>query len=186
MYNGLKSAFIFVLGAAVGSAVTWKLLKTKYDQIVQEEIDSFKETVVKKREMGEALVKGIQAGIDSASYDKYSDLTKPYQAEEGGSDSMDKPYILVIPPDEFGEDEDYDTESLILYTDGVLADDQGNKIEDINDLVGESSLDCFGEYEDDSVFVRNEKYKTEYEIVKDYRPYDAVFNGTDQSPAEDE
>ena len=111
MYNGLKGTLIFVLGAAVGSAVTWKILKTKYDKIVQDEIDSFKETVVKKIELsktihkdievGKALVKGIQDGIDSENYDKYSDLAKPYSSEEGGSDSMNRPYIKIIPHDEF-------------------------------------------------------------------------------------
>ena len=35
--------FLFTAGAAIGSVVTWKLVKTKYEQIAQEEIDSVKE-----------------------------------------------------------------------------------------------------------------------------------------------
>lgn len=42
----MKSKFInvimFAAGAAIGSAVTWKIVKTKYDQLVQEEIESVK------------------------------------------------------------------------------------------------------------------------------------------------
>ena len=39
----LVKAFIFVAGAAIGSAVTWKVVKNKYEQITQEEIKSVKE-----------------------------------------------------------------------------------------------------------------------------------------------
>ena len=43
----MKSKFInvlmFAVGAAIGSAVTWKIVKTKYDRIVQEEIESIRE-----------------------------------------------------------------------------------------------------------------------------------------------
>lgn len=41
--NMLAKAFIFVAGAAIGSAVTWKVVKNKYEQITQEEIKSVKE-----------------------------------------------------------------------------------------------------------------------------------------------
>lgn len=41
--NMLSKAFIFVAGAAIGSVVTWKVLKNKYEQITQEEIKSVKE-----------------------------------------------------------------------------------------------------------------------------------------------
>ena len=34
---------MFVLGAAVGSVVTWQYTRKKYEQIAQEEIDSVKE-----------------------------------------------------------------------------------------------------------------------------------------------
>ena len=36
--NMLVKAFIFVAGATIGSAVTWKVIKNKYEQITQEEI----------------------------------------------------------------------------------------------------------------------------------------------------
>ena len=42
MRKSVKAAFIFSAGAAVGSILTWKLIKTRYERIVQEEIDSVK------------------------------------------------------------------------------------------------------------------------------------------------
>lgn len=43
MNNKVFSAIMFTAGAAIGSAVTWKFIKTKYEQIAQEEIDSVKD-----------------------------------------------------------------------------------------------------------------------------------------------
>ena len=41
--NLLNNVLIFAAGVGIGSVVTWKIVKTKYDQIIQEEIDSVKE-----------------------------------------------------------------------------------------------------------------------------------------------
>ena len=43
MNETMGKILIFVTGAAIGSAVTWKLVKTKYEQIAQAEIESVKE-----------------------------------------------------------------------------------------------------------------------------------------------
>lgn len=85
---------------------------------------------------------------------------------------MDIPY--VISPDEFGQDESYETISLTYYADGVLADDDDEMVEDVENLVGFDSLNHFGEYEDDSVFVRNDRLKCDYEILLDHRKYTDV------------
>ena len=84
----------------------------------------------------------------------------------------DGPY--VISPDEFGNEFDYEEVSLTYYADGVLTDDQDNIIEDVEGLVGLDSLNHFGEYEDDSVFVRNDALQTDYEILADLRNYSDV------------
>ena len=39
----LVKAFIFTVGAAIGSVVTWKVIKNKYEQISKEEIESVRE-----------------------------------------------------------------------------------------------------------------------------------------------
>ena len=53
----------------------------------------------------------------------------------------------------------------------VLVDDGGDKIEDVDDVVGMESLTNFGEFEDDSVFVRNDRLRCDYEILMDERTY---------------
>ena len=184
MRNRIFNILIFAAGAAVGSAVTWKLLKTKYEQIAQEEIDSVKE-VFSRRENDVTI--GIKPSSDSKPIVKekpdlaeYAKMLKELKytsdevenEEKGGNDTADGPY--VISPDEFGEIDDYETVSLSYYEDGVLADDWDNEIEDVESLVGEESLSHFGEYEEDCVYVRNDRYKTDYEILMVLSKYSDV------------
>ena len=74
----------------------------------------------------------------------------------------------------FVDDEEYEQISLTYYADGVLADENDEVIEDVEDAVGIDSLNHFGEYEDDSVFVRNDARKCDYEILLDQRTYSEV------------
>lgn len=171
---------IFVLGAATGSAVTWQFAKKKYERIAEEEINSVKE-VFSKREQDMADVEitvepkpSVEASLkkfeEKPDISTYAGILKnEAYVPEGTEMAENKPY--VISPEEFGEFEDYDTISLTYYADQVLVDDGGDKIEDVDDVVGMESLTRFGEYEDDSVFVRNDRLRCDYEILMDERTY---------------
>lgn len=89
---------------------------------------------------------------------------------------MDKPYIIT--PEEFS-DSDYNTETLSYWADRVVTDIDNEPLTDdqIEDLIGKDSLSHFGEYEDDSVFVRNDRLRTDYEILADTRRYGDVYDG---------
>ena len=76
----------------------------------------------------------------------------------------------VISPDEFGELDDYAKISLTYYADGILADENCIIIDNVEEIVGDA-LDHFGEYEEDSVFCRNDTKRFDYEILKDLRRY---------------
>lgn len=84
--------------------------------------------------------------------------------------NKNKPY--VIHPDDFGDD--YNTITLVYYKDDVVTTyDTGEVLTDkeIEDLIGEESLSHFGEYEEDSVFVRNDARKIDYEILRSEETY---------------
>ncbi len=190
----ISKCFIFAAGAAIGSAVTYIILKTKYEQIINEEIESVKEVYSRKKieetieeetknvvsktvQMkynDEKLQKDLKDLTDIIAENKYAENKNPREEE---NENMDKDIEYykpeVIPPDEFGEDEDYETESLTYYADEVLTDDMDNVIddEDIDDMITYEALTRFGEWEDDSVFVRNDERKTYYEILLDTRNY---------------
>lgn len=191
------AAVAFTIGGAVGSLITWRIVKSKYEKIAQEEIDSVKETFSKR-----ATTKYVDTHQEPHDY-KDIPIKDPYVSDDGleyppkdvitteddleniarkkeyesiiskngysntkGDETMhDRPY--VISPDIFGDNPDYNKVSLTLYSDGVLTDEDDHVINPgrIDDLIGEESLEHFGEYEEDSVFVRNEARMTDYEIL---------------------
>lgn len=188
MSNKSLFSLAFIIGAATGSAVTWYLLKDKYEALTQEEINSVKEVFLRREQelKDQSVKKMVAEGIKDADKEK-PDLKKYTRRleKEGytrysdfGLDEEDKsasevgPY--VIPPEQFGDNEEYERISLTYYADDVLADENNEVIEDVEDTVGIDSLNHFGEYEDDSVFVRNDTRKCDYEILLDQRIYSEV------------
>lgn len=174
----IVNAFIFLAGAAVGSIATWQLVKKKYEQIAQEEIDSVKEIFAKMQDKdieAETLTEKTEV-FDKEEYDEYvAIITQEYSHSEVPNLGHDRPY--VISPREYVENAgDYDQFSLTYYADGFLTDENDCLIEDVEGYIGFDSLSHFGEYEDDSVFVRNDRLQCDYEILRDVRDYADVLN----------
>lgn len=155
----------FIAGAGMGSVCTWQLLKRKYELIAQE--DKVAEDRTQKDE-GDVDFKKYASIIQKEGYTDYSRSVE----EKKGEAFVEKPY--VISPEEFGEFEEYEKISLTYYADKVLADENDEEVDDVDEIVGEESLNHFGEYEDDSVFVRNDRLKCDYEILLDQRNYSDV------------
>lgn len=88
-------------------------------------------------------------------------------------DENAQPYVIA--PEQFAELDEYDRISLTYYADHILADDDDRIMEDVEGTVGFESLTHFGEYEDDSVYVRNDRLKVDYEILRDERKYSDVI-----------
>ena len=189
MKEYIGKSLIFLTGIAVGAAISWKYAETKYKKIAEEEIESVKETFENRLKNVKRLEDVAKSVIDISEKEKqqkevdlkeYTDIIK--HAEYGqtnqadiskdvkeGKIMADRPYI--ISPEEFGENPYYDTISLTYYSDKVLTDEDDIEIEDVDGLIGEDSLNHFGEYEADSVFVRNDELQTDYEILLDERAY---------------
>ena len=68
----------------------------------------------------------------------------------------------------------------------MLTDDNDEKMEDYEETIGKDSLDHFGEYEDDSVFVRNDKLRCDFEILSDLRTYSEVLKLKPRLPKEEQ
>lgn len=177
--NTLSKLFIFVAGAAVGSAVTWKLVETKYNKIAQEEIDSVR-----------AVYEASKNDVNSDSKDESGEDDEEDDVEDLGSyheyvsglgytenskkedDDVGEPY--VISPEEYDEI-GYETVSLYYYEDGVLENAITKEvIKNSRYLVGEDFMNHFGEYEPDSVYIRNDDIETDFEILKDGGYYSEV------------
>ena len=201
MNNKFKNFIIFAVGAATGSAVTWKLLKTKYERIAQEEIDSVKEVFSRKETRSEDVVEdktetqqeSVENKPSKASYmefteklgyTNYSDVGAKEEIEDEPTPTSVAPY--VVSPDEFGFAEGYDIVNLTYYKDEILADDMDDIIDDIEGTVGEASLRRFGEYEPDAVHVRNDVRRVEYEILRVRETYSEATGRPHPNQLEDE
>lgn len=178
----LSNVVMFAVGAAIGSAVTWKFVKTKYEQIAQEEIDSVKETYSKRAESEAQLEKlehGLKKTIDDMQKqidaNEHADIIRnagytDYAITERKVIDVDRPY--VIDEDEYDTLDDYESEELLYYSDGVLADYYGDVVDDVDDMVGLDNLKVLVEDDDvDSVYIRNDARRFDYEVLFDLRPY---------------
>ena len=194
------NVFMFAVGAAIGSAVTWKVLKTKYDATIQAEIDAIKEGFAEVYGSNEEPINESTDDkcdhddqevhqIDWSEYEdlneeeeeeyipteedveEYRSIAQEYYEEKGGSYEVKKePYVIA--PYDFGELDGYSQIELTYYLDGILEDDEYHIVTDADKLIGPKALTTFGEYEDDAVFVRNDYLKADFQILKDYRTYD--------------
>ena len=192
MKSKLFNVLIFTVGAAVGSAVTWKVMKSRYERIVQEEIESIKDAFASRAEEAtddgqnetkqinweelEDLDKSeLEEDFTAADRMQYAQIANKYAGEKGGANDMANdgardPYVIA--PYDFGELDGYDQIELTYYEgDDVLEDEEYNVITNRNELIGADSLFTFGEYEEDAVFVRNDRLKADFQILKDYGTY---------------
>jgi len=193
MNSKVVNALMFTAGAAIGSVVTWKLVKTKYEQIAREEIASVKEAFsfrkfepktfepeVFEPKKFELETEEEEPDPREVEREEYKGLLETYGYTDtededdgkGGSYAVVAPYVIT--PDEFGGEYEYDAISLNYYKDKILADDWGNIIEDVEGEVGTESLNHFGDHQPETVFVRNDRLKIDYEIVCDERSYSDV------------
>ena len=178
MNRNIRTVLIFAAGTITGGTAVWAVIREKYKQLAAEEIESVKEAYHKKEEpvddaelndqmTTDDIMERIKQAQDICAKAGYS--TSDLVREERKDDSMNnsdvcEPY--VIPPEEAGEN-GYDIVSLTFYSDGVLTDENDEPISNPQQLVGSDFEFHFGEYESDSVFVRNDPMETDYEILAD-------------------
>ena len=103
-----------------------------------------------------------------------SDYAAKLEAEEDENETHGE--FELLSPDEFGENEDeYPVISLKYYADQALADENDHLVRNSESLIGTDALNHFGDFEDDAVYVRNNRLKCEYEILLDQRKYADVL-----------
>ena len=191
MKSVLSELCIFIGGALIGSSITYLVVKNKYEKIIDEEIESVKETyedAYGEKTKTAKLVESMDGAMNPREKNQkaYEELIRQYKNDEstedndednsdepeGDDDDMVEPYVIT--PDEFG-DTGYETICLTLYADGVIEDDEGDmwSDDDISVLLGRDSLSHMGENVDDPdvLYVRNENEEVDYEIARDVDKY---------------
>lgn len=192
-----KGLCIFAAGALAGAAVAARVVRDKYQQEAEEEIAEMREYYRELRKENvekypvqneevesekeentkdeyEEIVKGY------TNYTQYNDIeTKENKKEEKEERTNYEPFIIDV--EEFGEDPSYDTATLTYYKDKVLTND----LDDVIDysVAGEENLKIFDEHPDcKAIYVRDDIYMVDYEIIRDPYQYDEYDDFPDKKP----
>ena len=185
-----KGAFIFpfIIGAAIGSGITWIYAKKKYEEIIEKEVSSARETynqlgkdlIEKNNKMKEAIFKkfdeelqeDLNEYIDEVEVSGYvsTEEEMPEHEEEIPLPApSSNPYIpYEISGDEYGSDENYNLISLTYYSDGTLLDDAEEFVDDAVDILGDDIFKKLARYDEQGVsqiYVRNDTRRCDYEIL---------------------
>lgn len=182
-YNNL---LWFSLGAAISGAVTYVVVREKYTTIMNNDIEEIRK-YYKDKEKKEEVTEINEPTVNDDDFKKYAEVLENYSPSHYVDDECDiseEGYVNIIesrdysngvtfedvkkiPHYDFGEEELYDTATLIHYADGVVCDDLGDRVSDVEELVGVDALMWLKESDDQSIFVRNDAMRMDYEIVKD-------------------
>lgn len=196
-----KGLCIFAAGALAGAAVAARVVRDKYQQEAEEEIaemreyyrelrknaktpneDKMLEEDENNKEEKEENTKNEYNKIvkDYTNYTQYNDTeTKENKKEEKEERTNYEPFIIDV--EEFGEDPTYDTATLTYYKDKVLTND----LDDVIDysVAGEENLKIFDEHPDcKAIYVRDDIYMVDYEIIRDPYQYDEYDDFPDKKP----
>ena len=163
----MKGLLIFAAGLAIGAVAGACVIKNKVLADAKEEIEEVREYYRSKKEVKEEQpevehVTEEKEYKDIVSNNGYVNYNKPEKIQ---MPAVADPYI--IDPSEFGEEVGYDTETLTYFADGVLVDDVDDVIEEPDLVVGLNNLDIFKEFGASSIYIRNDMYKTDYEVLRD-------------------
>ena len=196
-----KGLCIFAAGALAGAAVAARAVREKYQQEAEEEIAEMRDYYRELRKNAKTPDEDKMIEEDENSkeekeendkneydeivknytnYTQYNDTeTKENKKEEKEERTNYEPFI--IDAEEFGEDPSYDTTTLTYYKDKVLTND----LDDVIDysVAGEENLKIFDEYPDcKAIYVRDDIYMVDYEILRDPYQYDEYDDFPDKKP----
>ena len=172
MRNTLSKILIFTAGAAIGSAVTWKILKVKYDRKVQDELNAITKSFLEDEDSDKIdIPTTVDNSVDAPDmyYEKIiNDNEYDYHVDEEEEHNVDEPKVISL--DDF-EDGENPTMTLYYWADGVVTNDRGKIVANVDELIGIKNLRKFEDSRIDSIYIRNYESEIDYEILRDSREF---------------
>lgn len=184
MNNLVKNTLIFGAGALVGAIGSYVGLKVVFDRVLEEQKTLAKEEA--KQELMEARVKKQDSKNDDEPDEKEtnkhipeSTLTAPPEYHEvvnythyykdKETDTMEQE-IERIDYEAFCENNGYEKRFITYLENGNIFIDEYDEQMDLSilDLIGEENLGHFGEYEERTLFVRNNRIQVDFELCIEF------------------
>lgn len=158
--KAIISVISFAVGAIAGVAVSIYKEKhpvevTKGSDIVDEENPEPEEPIDEMEE------------YEPSPNNTYESMAEKYSSNERKERTV-KVKPSIISPDDYGEIDYYDQTEFMYMADGVLLNEEQEIVDNYERLIGDA-LQHFGEYEEDSVYVQNDRLKLYIAILKDER-----------------
>lgn len=169
----MKGLFIFAAGLAVGAVAGACLVRNKALEDAKQEVEEVREYYrnkhdeAKEEEVKVEVPQDINVAKEIVKENGYTNYNKPQTVNIPQYVISPNDYPYVIDPSEFGEEPGYDTMTLTYFADGVLVDDVDDVVEEADVVVGLENLKVFEEFGATAVYVRNDIYRTDYEILRD-------------------
>ena len=193
----VKELLIFAGGVLLGSAATYLIVRDKYKREAQEEVDEVRSIYFEKCRRAESIRKMEDEKEEMKStilkYG-YSDLVNEDSEEidtEDVEDQWEEEHIApvehpgdpyTITPHQFAyENRHYEKVTLLWYpSEKLLVSEIDGYEEDIDAAIGDDALTKFGEFEEDVVYVRNDRLGIDFEVIR--QPDDEHYNLGDYDP----
>lgn len=189
-----------ILGGATGYIVTKKLLDAKFETELHLQIQDVKDyyRIIRKQDEYaspetvptadvEVDYENVLEGLEyvETTANEVVDAEVKYEAdfesdeEENVVRNPNEPYVISVK--DFMEDRlEYDKVTLSYFEDDdVLCDEREEVIPNVDATVGSDALTRFGYLSEDSkiVYVRNERTKTDFEVLRDSGSYSEIVLG---------
>lgn len=179
----LKGLCIFAAGAVVGMFASREIFRKHYQELADEEIQEVREHYKNK----DKEIEEVKEEVKVEEYTVEEKIQYNHIIDENGYTHYDYSHVLpkkeddqkskvpavpqetgyIIDAEEFGNIPEYDTMSITYYADGIVTDDVDDIIEDFEVILGTDFIDVFADFDASSVYVRNDIWKTDYEILRD-------------------
>lgn len=192
----------FLAGAAVGAIGTVAYVKKNYDisekneedtEIAEDDTEEAADEIEESEE--EALIRRTNNDILKSVKNpeersrKERLLNKYFTASSIYGNPNNDEYEVHSGPykirsDEFSMFEDYSAVELTLYSDGIVADDRDEIVENVEELLGDDFREMFDEGEDE-LYIRNDMRCCDYAILKDSQTFEAFDEARPHFKVED-
>lgn len=191
----MKKGFIFLGGLITGAVMTYFAMKNKCEEYIQNEIKEVKDElhnmhnddvidVDKTEEVNDT--EEVKDTENVENHQEYNELINEYAPENEVEINEikrenDPRFAHIVTPEDFGSIEGYDYDSLYWHPNNVVTNNTDTEIidsDELYNLVGMSWSEIkshFGEYEDDTVFVRNNDLKCDYEILRTIEDFEERY-----------
>ena len=201
MSNGLKIGLAFVGGLIAGAFAMKKYMERKSEPEFEElaapvdedkDVEDDEPKEEPKKEVKPVYVTQPPLEVYKKVLEEYDEHDCEYDYDDGIDDPTpdevtlceytprNSPIMGEVPynisPDEFMEIDSYDTDDYTLYADGYVTDSTGTPVspEDVLAALGEDFESFFGTYDDDEIWVRNDRLRMDFSVARCADKYEDV------------